>query len=310
MPTATSPMKGDDRRLRRREEDLRLDLAMEVLEGGYWHYDVETADFETSAHLGRFIAGPASGPLDLDAYLAAVMIEDRHLADLSPLVSGSVDRSAAEYRMARADGSVVWMRCTRRLVRNDEGQPVRVVGVAVNVTEQKRLQARVEQQAKTDALTGVGNRLGFADRADQCLARAKASRAKYQFGLLMLDLDRFKPINDRHGHLTGDGVLQVLAKRLVGTVRPIDYVARLGGDEFAVLVDDADDLSLSRLADRLVRVIAEPMDVNGQTLEVGCSIGVTRSRAADATVDAVVGRADAALYNAKRNGRRVWKLSA
>ena len=282
---------------------------MEVLEGGYWHYDIGSAIFETSLQLANFVAGPTAKPLDLDGYVALVLPEDRHAADLSRLISGEDDCSVAEYRVMKNLG-LRWMRCRRRLVRDDDGRPTRVIGMAVDVTEQKTLQAWVEQQAKTDPLTGLGNRRGFEERAEALLARAAASRVNFSFGLLMLDLDRFKPINDRHGHLTGDGILQVFAHRLSGTVRPIDFVARLGGDEFVVLVDGADDLSLSRLSERLLQATAEPMEINGHMFEISCSIGAARFCDGDLTLKALVGRADTALYAAKHTGSRSFKRSA
>ena len=314
--TGSVPLEGHvggglkERRVRRREADVRLGLAMEVIEGGYWHYDVGRATFETSPQLTRFVTGSDAKPFDLEGFVAQVLPEDRHQADLSRLISGEEDRSVAEYRVVTHTGGVRWMRCRRRLVRDDDDEPTRIIGMAIDVTEQKSLQSWVERQAKTDPLTSLGNRRGFEERAEVCLDRARASRASYGFGLLMLDLDGFKPINDRHGHLTGDGILQIFAHRLSGTVRPIDYVARLGGDEFAILVDDADDLNLCRLAERLVRVVAEPMEVNHHTFEVGCSIGAARFRPGDLTLQGLVGRADAALYDAKHKGRRTWKLSA
>ncbi len=302
--------KWSERRFKRREADLRLSLAMEVLEGGYWHFDVSSGTFETSSQLAAFIAGPDAKVFDLDGYVALVLPEDRQATDLSRLIAGEEECSVAEYRLRRNDGSIRWMRCRRRLVRDDDCRPIRIIGMAVDVTEQKTLQAWVEQQSKTDPLTGLGNRRGFEERAEACLIWATASREPKGFGLLMLDLDEFKPLNDRHGHLTGDGILQVFAHRLSGAVRPIDYVSRLGGDEFAILVDDADDLSLCRLAERLVRIVAEPMDVNGHTFEIGCSVGAARFRAGDLTIWGLVSRADAALYEAKHKGRRTWRLSA
>lgn len=300
----------NERRVRRREADIRLDLAMEVIEGGYWHYDVGSSVFETSPHLARFVEGEAAEPLDLSRYTAHVLSEDIDRVDISRLASGELDSAVSEYRVRVPAGSVRWMRCRRRLIRDEDGRPVRVVGVAMDITEQKNLHAWIERQAKTDPLTELGNRRGFEEHARTCLLRAKTSRASYMFGLIMLDLDHFKPINDEHGHLAGDGILKMFAHRLRGAVRPIDYVARLGGDEFAILVDDANDQVLSRLAERVVRVTGEPMEIGGHTFEVGCSVGVTRSRAEDTMIEFLIGRADAALYEAKHQGRGDWKLSA
>ncbi len=298
------------RTMRRREADVRLDLAMEVIEGGYWHYDIASAVFETSLQLARFVTGPDAAPLNLDAYIAQIVSEDRHKADMSRLITGEVECLVAEYRVRTYVGSVRWMRCRCRIIRDDCDRPTRLIGMAIDVTEQKNLHAWVERQAKTDPLTSLGNRRGFEERAETHLSRSKSSRTPYIFGLLMLDLDRFKPINDQYGHLTGDSILKLFAHRLSGAVRPIDYVARLGGDEFAILVDDTDDLNLSKLAERLVRVVAEPMEVDGHCFEIGCSLGATRVRSGDCTVEGLIARADAALYDAKYRGRGSWRLSA
>ena len=167
-----SPSSGDhivgeikERRVRRREADVRLGLAMEVIEGGYWHYDVGCAAFETSPQLTRFVTGSDAEPLDLAGFIARVLPEDRSEADLSRLINGEEDRSVAEYRVMTQAGSVRWMRCRRRLVRDDDDRPTRIIGMAIDVTEQKSLQSWVERQAKTDPLTNLGNRRGFEERA-------------------------------------------------------------------------------------------------------------------------------------------------
>ena len=290
----------DQRRAHRRESDVRIDLAMDVLEGGFWHYDIQSGVFETSTHLARFIGGPDATPLDLDQYVARILPEDRALADLAPAIAAPTGRSIVEYRMTLLDGSVRWMRCTRRVVLGRNRRPTRLIGVAVDVTEQKWAHARIEQQARTDALTGLGNRRHFEERAALLLARAKNARKPFRVGVLMIDLDRFKPINDRYGHLTGDQVIQTIANRLAMAVRPVDLAARLGGDEFAILVDDPDTDSLASLARRLLAVIGEPMEIEGHTLAVGGSVGAALYGPGDATVQDLVKRADIALYDCKR----------
>ncbi len=126
----------------------------------------------------------------------------------------------------------------------------------------------------------------------------------------MLDLDRFKAINDLHGHAAGDAVLRELAARLRRTVRPDDVVARLGGDEFAILVADVEGGALPYLAQRLVLAAQQPVATPTGELSVGVSIGVARSVAGDGAIADLAARADRALYDVKTAGRGAWKIAA
>jgi diguanylate cyclase (GGDEF)-like protein len=122
--------------------------------------------------------------------------------------------------------------------------------------------------------------------------------------LLMIDLDHFKPINDRYGHPVGDVVLRTLAERFAHAVRPTDGVARVGGDEFAiVLVGVRDVRHAQRVADKLIELACQPMQVGEHTMAVGASVGVAIAQARDSGWGDLVHRADALLYRAKKSGR-------
>lgn len=158
--------------------------------------------------------------------------------------------------------------------------------------------------ANEDALTGVANRARFFTE----LRQAPSVGGPEPTAVLYVDLDGFKPVNDRHGHAAGDAVLVEVARRIGAVVRPTDLVARLGGDEFAVLcagvagVDEA-----TAIAERIVAVVAEPMVVAGARIAVGASVGVavTDSPPGDALLDA----ADQALYDAKAAGKGAWRMA-
>jgi diguanylate cyclase (GGDEF)-like protein len=152
--------------------------------------------------------------------------------------------------------------------------------------------------ARTDDLTGLANRRGFIER----LARVEQNRGRPgTFALLLLDLDRFKVINDSLGHQAGDTLLAQVGSRISDALRPGDLHARLGGDEFAVLLEDADADAARRVADRVLAVLADPFDIGGVTLHVGASIGaaVYPEHADDAQT--LLRRADVAMYSAKMN---------
>lgn len=155
--------------------------------------------------------------------------------------------------------------------------------------------------ASHDPLTGLVNRRGL----DRVLGEAGASGEA--LGLLLLDLDGFKLINDRHGHQAGDDLLKQVAMRLKGVVRPGDIVARLGGDEFALVIRGVEDVvALSEVADRAVSVVMAPILLMGQLVSVGASVGVSVKADRDSahwTADVLTRAADRALYGAKRAGK-------
>lgn len=155
--------------------------------------------------------------------------------------------------------------------------------------------------ASHDPLTGLLNRRGLDRVLDE------AGESGEALGLLLLDLDGFKLVNDRHGHQAGDDLLKQIAMRLKGVVRPGDIVARLGGDEFALLVRGVEDaVALSEVADRAVSVVMAPIMLMGQFVTVGASVGVSVKPEQDAghwTAEVLTRAADQALYGAKRAGK-------
>ncbi|CAA9359126.1 MAG: diguanylate cyclase/phosphodiesterase (GGDEF & EAL domains) with PAS/PAC sensor(s) [uncultured Chloroflexia bacterium] len=166
----------------------------------------------------------------------------------------------------------------------------------------------LEHQAFHDTLTGLPNRALFLDRLDHALARI--ARAGGQVGVLFLDLDGFKGVNDQLGHVAGDAVLRSVAQRLVPCVRPGDTVARFGGDEFVVLLDALSDVDAARqVAERIGRGVRAPLHVKGQTLTLTTSIGVAVSQDSNDTPEALLHRADTALYEAKARGKANYVIS-
>lgn len=175
-------------------------------------------------------------------------------------------------------------------------QMVAVAGLAF---ERTTMQARLTHAAFHDPLTGAGNRERFF---------AQPERLLDGWALLYIDLDRFKPVNDRFGHAAGDLVLVTVAERIRHAVRPGDRVTRMGGDEFVVeCADIGTDTIAGIVADRIIASISQPIGLEAGTVEIGASIGIVRS-AAGISVDALLERADAALYRAKSEGRGRWAI--
>ena len=182
-----------------------------------------------------------------------------------------------------------------------QGQPA-VLGVARDITERKILQARLEYQASTDPLTALNNRRHFLLKADQEFLRFK--RYGTTFAMLMLDLDFFKNVNDTYGHQTGDALLREFARQMRVTFRHSDILGRIGGEEFSVLLLESSLHRGIEIAERLRQLMEKsPLQLSEATVPYTVSIGVTISSACDTSLDAIMRRADAALYRAKRNGR-------
>lgn len=279
------------------EKAAQLELAMEAVQGGFWHMDVATDRFETSDRLAQFIDGPAAARLDLQHYLDKVNPKDVGAADLSLLLSGQVDQSVAEYRLQTVDGEK-WIRCDRRLLRDVDGRPRRIVGVAIDFTTERRRIEASERNSETDALTGLLNRRGLFNRYGLMTSQGGWS-------VLAIDLDGFKEINDTTGHAGGDRVLVEVAKRLTETVGQTDLVCRAGGDEFVLVVAGTKQHG-EEVAERLVEVLRKPLDVGLGPTRLSASIGVVWSpRKSDIQELNVL--ADALLYQAKAAGKNQWK---
>jgi diguanylate cyclase (GGDEF)-like protein len=182
-----------------------------------------------------------------------------------------------------------------RITRLAGGLPGAVVS-HVNITRRKAAEEVVAHQAAHDPLTGLANRRLFASRLDGALSRRGGARV---LGVLCLDLDGFKAVNDTHGHDAGDEVLLAAAHRLATVVEPSDCVARLGGDEFAVLARRSSPEAVGRLRDRVAEVLREPHPVHGQLVDVPGSVGMTLASAGEVSA-VVMRRADAAMYEVKR----------
>jgi diguanylate cyclase (GGDEF)-like protein len=183
-----------------------------------------------------------------------------------------------------------------RITRLAGGLPGAVVS-HVNITRRKAAEEVVAHQAAHDPLTGLANRRLFASRLDGALSRRGATRT---IGVLFLDLDGFKPVNDDYGHDAGDEVLLAAAHRLVTVAEPGDSVARLGGDEFAVLARRSSPEALHRLRDLVTEVLAEPHLVHGHLLHVPGSVGMTLAVTGEVSA-VVMRRADEAMYAVKRS---------
>src|SRR6185437_8430506 len=167
--------------------------------------------------------------------------------------------------------------------------------------ERKRAEERLTYLAQYDQLTGLVNRTLFRDRLIQAMARSK--RLQQPLGLMLLDLDQFKPVNDTLGHDVGDELLKSVAERLKACVREVDTVARMGGDEFTIVLEGvSSEHSIVVVAKRITESISSVFQLKGHDVSVGISIGITVYPHDDHSIDELLKHADSAMYRAKQQG--------
>lgn len=201
----------------------------------------------------------------------------------------------------RGDDSVCTVHLSWIAVRDAQGQIVQSIGFFKDLTEKKANHQRIEQLAYTDVLTGLPNRLMLSQRVDFALRLAE--RDGGEFAILILDLDRFKNINDSLGHLFGDRVLVEVGRRMAACLRQVDTLCRLGGDEFVMYLHQADSEGAKMVAERVLESMTEPFHMDEMDFSVGCSIGVAMYPADGQNLDDMIKAADTAMNRAKERGR-------
>ena len=235
--------------------------------------------------------------------------DDRELsADLArPVAQGQAEEYRHELRLLARDGTEIWVEVHARPIPDELGRFSGMSGTLNDITVRHKLEERLVMQAFHDDLTGLANRALFKDRVEHALTRRPDGRRLV--GLLFLDLDRFKTVNDSLGHTVGDGLLVAIGERLQATLRPEDTIARLGGDEFAILIEDVTTpQAVLELAERISGTFGSPFRSDDREITIRCSIGVVVASGGHRTADDLLRDADVAMYRAKVSGRGSYAL--
>ncbi|WP_312518628.1 EAL domain-containing protein [Massilia sp.] len=217
------------------------------------------------------------------------------------------DHWEGELAGLRSNGQRYPVRVALTAIRDAHGDVSSYMAMLSDISERKRAEEQVRHQAEHDALTGLPNRILFLDRLHQALATWR--RQHDRFAVMFLDLDRFKAINDTHGHQAGDIVLREVATRLRACVRAVDTISRLGGDEFVVLLADIKGADqAAHVAGAVTQAVARPIDIGGQSLALSTSIGVALCPDDGDDVETLLHHADVAMYHAKQDGRDTFRF--
>ncbi|WP_162530401.1 bifunctional diguanylate cyclase/phosphodiesterase [Rhodovastum atsumiense] len=295
---------------RLRASEALLRLGMEIGHIGSFSRDLLSGEIQCGPET-RVLFGlpPDEAPLSMEDLLVRILPEDQ--ARVRRQIGEAVARCQPEidlqYRFHhRPDDMVRHAEIRARYEYDAAGRPLRSVGVVIDVTERRATEARIAHLARHDALTGLPNRLLFRERLDEALARAQRGGG---FGVLCLDLDRFKDVNDSLGHPAGDALLREVARRLQAELRETDTLARLDGDEFAIIQADVHQpQDVTALARRVIEMVGLPCELDGHQLVIGSSVGIALAPADGTDADALLKGADMALYRAKAEGRGCWRF--
>ncbi|MCB0933023.1 MAG: diguanylate cyclase [Mycobacterium sp.] len=283
--------------------------AQSVAKMGGWQYGWARSSCSWSAETFRILGlNPREREASPELFLSMVHPDDRDLVLSNFQESlGTREPTDLEHRIIRDDGTVRWVhgRITHEFA--PDGQLVRSAGTVQDVTDRRDAQAEMLRLATTDGSTGLVNRGEFSRQFSRQLALAGNDPGR--LALLLIDLDRFKSVNDKYGHQVGDGVLQRVADIFRQNCRKTDILARWGGDEFAILLlHPADRESVARIAVRIITEISRPMVIRGHEVRIGASIGVATYPEDGSDEDKLTFNADIALFQAKKDGRNTYRF--
>ncbi|HVF65312.1 MAG TPA: PAS domain-containing protein, partial [Casimicrobiaceae bacterium] len=223
------------------------------------------------------------------------------------LVSGNEPRATGLARNYRKGGETIWCEWYHSALLDDNGEIVSILSFVQDVSSRVQAEERLQYLATRDALTGLPNRLLLHERLTQAIAQAK--RTGRRVGVLFIDLDRFKNVNDTLGHRVGDQLLISVSHALTKALRETDLLARLGGDEFMVIVEEFDDPAvLGRVAQKLCDAVAHPYKVDEHDIYVTSSIGIAVYPDDSDDPDALLKHADVAMYRSKELGRNTYQF--
>lgn len=299
------------RRERERSEQyaMLLHSITDASSDGIWVWDLKTDQIEWYNDRIHRALGYGSKPfLKLSEFAAIIhkddLIQVKDAVDQCPaLPVGSSVHS--QFRVLRQDGHYLWTEIRAKILTNDE-YSLKVAGSIRDITETKNAEEQITHLAYHDDLTGLYNRRAFHEKLTQTLALIHLQHQP--LALFMLDIDRFKLVNDTSGHQLGDQLLVQAAERLIQCFSAPATIFRIGGDEFMVMLPGVDKTEAASGGDRIVHAMRTPFLLGGNEFHVSCSVGISMCPDDGADSTSLIKNADIALYRAKENGRNQWEF--
>lgn len=287
------------------EEQLRFALAVKGSSDAIFDWDLNSDTLYLAPRFAEMVGCSASDfsghPSDLLSRIASAHLA-RFTEDFDRAVHDSSHHMDIEIMLNHENGNPVWVLCRATEDRDEHGQATRLVGSFADITPMKDTQFKLQTLAERDSLTGLLNRKAFFDALELQLSRYKLGKSP-SFGLLFLDFDRFKMINDSLGHDVGDGLLQSIAERMTTSLPDDAIIARFGGDEFAAILIGKDDDAVRSDCEHILRELAHSHRIGSHDVRSTASIGLVLMENRVQSANQMLCEADIAMYEAKGTGR-------
>lgn len=295
----------------RAESEERFAIAVAGAKDGIWDWDLRNNKLHVSPRWKAILGEDETFSFETpQSWFSRVHPQDidRLRSEIEAHLRGDTPQLECEYRILHKDSAYRWVQ-TRGLAVGESGKkPVRIAGSMTDITARKGIEDRLRHDAMHDPLTHLPNRAYFVDQLARLVERGRR-HPDYMAAVLLIDLDRFKVINESLGHQAGDQLLIVTARRLESCLRLGDLVARLGGDEFAVLLEDLSEAQDAiRVAERILKDLSMPFSLQSQDVFITASIGITIFNQQYTQAEDLLRDADTALYRAKSAGRSRFQV--
>jgi len=288
-------------------EQMRLSSILEGTRVGTWEWNVQSGELTFNEAWASMVGYTLADLMPTNVKTLVSMTHPDDVEKSCELQQLHFDRESPFYecekRLRHKDGHWVWVQDRGKVATwTLDGKPLLMFGTHQDISVVKAEEKRLLQKTQHDDLTGLPNRVLLADRLSQAITSAKRNGTK--IGLMFIDLDEFKPVNDTFGHDVGDELLQKVAKRMRSCIRDSDTVARYGGDEFVVLLPSVDsEHAALEVAEKIRIALSLPIDLAAHSLSVTSSIGLAMYPSHGEGESVLIRRADVAMYNAKLKGR-------
>lgn len=293
-----------------RQSELRLARAQRIARIGSWEWDLQSNGLYFSPELFSILGYDGTAPPDVSLEWLYRQINPSDTCFVRKALSAAIESGRnlnQTFRIATCSGEEIVVASQAELEYDSDGRPELLVGTLLDVTDRTRAEQEIHHLANYDTLTGLPNRNLLHDRLQQAIVQA--ARVQGSVGVLFLDLDRFKGVNELLGHRAGDQLLRTVAERLRVCVRESDTLARAGGDEFVIILSVvSDEDGISSAASKILAIISEPFVIEERELYLTASIGVAVYPTDGADVQSLLKHADLAMYQAKDMDRNNFQF--
>jgi diguanylate cyclase (GGDEF)-like protein/PAS domain S-box-containing protein len=298
--------KGLEETLRQSEEKYRTIL--DEMDEGYFETDLAgnftSVNDSNCRHLG-YSREELLGA-NFRVYIPEEDVETMYKAFNKVYRTGKPERGIS-HKVVRKDGKTGFAETSAFPLQNQQGETIGFRGIGRDITERKLIEQQLNHMATHDPLTGLPNRMLFIDRLAVALAQAKRNSQK--LAVIMLDLDRFKDVNDSLGHSVGDQLLINIGNRLAGLLRQSDTIARMGGDEFMILLPKIERMKdAAEVAQKVLNAFQQPFMLDSHKFHVTASVGIATFPDDSEEADGLLNNADVAMYRAKEQGQNNYQL--